>query len=344
MELPVEDLSRLPAGEAKEALGRLLNEDAQKPFDLAGRCCARYRLYKLDPANHLLSATFHHIVTDAWSLGVFVAELNRVYQACRRGERGAPLEPLQVEYSDYARWQRSHLRGLRLSKLLGYWTTQLAGAPHVLSLPTDRPRPEDQSFSGTLSAFLFDDSLSAALIALARRQGVTLFMVLLACYYAFLYRYTGQEDILVGAPVANRALRELEPVVGLFVNTLILRVQTGDTQTFEELLRAVQATSLAAFEHQALPFPKLVDELQRRAGAGISAALPGGVQLPERVADRIGQPGRGGRNRQPGALPLRPLQHGEGRPQPDGDAEQNKRSAAASNTTPTCSTKGRSPG
>jgi hypothetical protein len=261
VELAFEDLSRLPAGEAKEALGRLLNEDAQKPFDLAGRCCSRYRLYKLDPANHLLSATFHHIVTDAWSLGVFVAELNRVYQACRRGERNAPLEPLQVEYSDYARWQRAHLRGLRLSKLLSYWTTQLAGAPHVLRLPTDRPRPEEQSFSGTLSAFLFDDSLSAELIALARRQGVTLFMVLLACYYAFLYRYTGQEDILVGAPVANRALRELEPVVGLFVNTLILRVQTGDTQTFEELLHAVQATSLAAFEHQALPFPKLVDEL-----------------------------------------------------------------------------------
>jgi Condensation domain len=261
VELPVEDLSHLPADQRNAALGQLLNEEVQQPFDLAGRTCVRYRLFKLDSSNHLLSVTQHHIITDAWSLGVFVAELNTAYQAFRSGERSAPLAPLQVEYSDYAQWQRAHLRGLRLSKLLSYWTTQLAGAPHVLQLPTDRPRPKDQTFNGTVAGFVFDDDLSAALIALARQHRLTLFMLLLACYYALLYRYTGQEDILVGAPVANRAHPELEPVVGLFVNTLILRVRLADTQTFADLLRSVQEVSLAAFEHQALPFPKLVDEL-----------------------------------------------------------------------------------
>lgn len=261
VELPVEDLSHLPAGERNAALGHLLNGEVQKPFDLAGRTCVRYRLFKLDPSNHLLSATMHHIITDAWSLGVFVSELNKVYQAYRSGERSAPLAPLQVEYSDYARWQRAHLRGLRLSKLLSYWTTQLAGAPHVLELPTDRPRPKDQTFNGTVAGFVFDDDLSEALIGLARQHRLTTFMLLLACYYALLYRYTGQEDILVGAPIANRAHPELEPIIGIFVNTLILRVQLQDTQTFTDLLQSVQAVSLAAFEHQALPFPRLVDEL-----------------------------------------------------------------------------------
>lgn len=261
VELPVEDLSRLPAGQRSATLGHLLNEEVQKPFDLAGPPCVRYRLFKLGAADHLLSATMHHIVTDGWSLGVFVSELNTVYQAYRDGEGSAPLAPLQVEYSDYARWQRAYLRGLRLNKLLSYWTTQLAGAPQVLRLPTDHPRPKDQTFNGTAAGFVFGDDLSEELIALARQHRMTPFMLLLACFYALLYRYTGQEDILVGAPVANRAHPELEPVIGIFVNILILRVRLQDTQPFADLLRSVQAVSLSAFEHQALPFPKLVDEL-----------------------------------------------------------------------------------
>lgn len=261
VDLPVEDLSRLGAAERNRMLGEMLNAEVQKPFDLSAGVCVRYRLFKLDPPNHLLAATMHHIITDAWSLGVFVSELNRAYQAYRRGEADAPLEPLQVEYSDYARWQRANLRGLRLSKLLKYWTTQLAGAPHVLQLPTDHPRPKDQSFNGTVAGFVFDDALSEKLIALARERRMTLFMLLLACYYTLLYRYTGQEDILVGAPVAGRAHPELEPVMGIFVNTLILRMRVHDTQPFAELLKNVQTMTLAAFEHQALPFPKLVDEL-----------------------------------------------------------------------------------
>jgi condensation domain-containing protein len=261
VDLAFEDLSGLPAERQRDALGRSLNAEVQRPFDLAGGVCARYKLFRLDPANHLLSVTMHHIITDAWSLGVFVSELNALYRAERDGRPGAPLAPLHVEYSDYVRWQRASLRGLRLSKLLTYWTQQLAGAPHLLPLVTDYPRQKDQTFNGTVVGFVLDDRLSEALIALGRGHKVTPFMLLLACYYTLLYRYTGQEDIVVGAPVANRGRPELEPVVGLFVNTLILRVRLHDAQTFAGLLRDVQAASLGAFEHQALPFPKLVDEL-----------------------------------------------------------------------------------
>jgi hypothetical protein len=267
IDLPVEDLSRLPADQQSATFAALLNEEVRKPFDLAG-LCVRYRLFKLDPSNHLLSATMHHIITDAWSLGVLVSELNAAYKAYRSGKQSAPLAPVLAEYSDYAQWQRATLRGLRLSKLLNYWTTQLAGAPHVLQLPTDHPRPKDQTFNGTLTGFVFDDELSEAVIALARQHRVTVFMLLLACYYTLLYRYTGHEDILVGAPVANRAHPELEPVIGIFVNTLILRIRLEDSQTFANLMRNVQAMTLAAFDHQALPFPKLVEELNVERAPG----------------------------------------------------------------------------
>ena len=260
VDLPIEDLSGNLA-DRPDMLGHMLNEEVQKPFELSGGLCVRYKLFRLDSANHLLSVTMHHIVTDAWSLGVFVSELRTAYEAFRGGRQEAPLAPLQVEYSDYARWQRATLRGLRLSKLLDFWTDQLSGAPHILQLPTDRPRPADQTFSGTAVGFVFSDELSEALIALSRKHKVTLFMLMLACFYTLLYRYTGQEDILVGTPVANRPHPELEPIIGIFVNTLILRVKLKDTQTFEDLVNNVQKMSLDAFEHQVLPFPKLVDEL-----------------------------------------------------------------------------------
>lgn len=258
--LPIEDLSKLSAQDRNATLGQLLNEEVQKPFDLTG-VCVRYRLFRLDSINHLLSATMHHIITDAWSLGVFVSELNLSYQAYRNGKQSPMLAPLQVEYSDYAQWQRVNLRGPRLTKLVNYWTDKLSGAPHVLQLPTDHPRPKDQTFNGTVAGFVFDESLSETIISLSRQHKVTTFMSLLACYYALLYRYTGHEDILVGAPVANRGRPELEPIIGIFVNTLILRVRLHDRQTFAGLLKDVQAMSLDAFEHQALPFEKLIEEL-----------------------------------------------------------------------------------
>jgi surfactin family lipopeptide synthetase A len=261
VDLPFEDLSRLPPERRNAALGQLLNEEVQKPFDLAAGACARYKLIRVDPANYLLSATFHHIVTDAFSLGIFVHELNSAYKAYAGGQSLAPLPVLQLEYSDYAKWQRGYLRGLRLSKLVNYWTTQLAGAPPILSLPTDHPRPIDQTFNGTVVGFVFDQELSELLIAFSQRHRVTLFMLLLSCYYVLLYRYAGQEDIIVGAPVANRGHPELEAIIGLFVNTTILRIKLQDNRTFASLLQDVQATALDAFEHQSLPFGKLIDEL-----------------------------------------------------------------------------------
>lgn len=270
VDLPIEDLSQMRQDQRDATLGRLLNEQVQQPFDLSGGACVRYKLFRLDRANHLLSATFHHIVTDAFSLGIFVHELNAVYSAYAGRQSIAPLPPLQVEYSDYAKWQRGYLRGLRLSKLVNYWTGQLAGAPPILKLPTDHPRPVDQSFNGTVVGFVFDQDLSDALIALSQRYKVTLFMLLLACYYVLLYRYAGQEDIIVGAPVANRGHPELEAIIGLFVNTLIFRIRLKDDRTFAALLKDVQTTALDAFEHQALPFSKLVDELNVERVPGYS--------------------------------------------------------------------------
>ncbi len=269
--LRFEDLSRMSAPERDGALGELLNEEVQKPFDLSGGVCVRYKLFRLDAhGRHLLSVTMHHIITDAWSLGIMVSELRRVYDGIRSGGRSLPLAPLQVEYSDYARWQREHLRGIRLSKLMGYWVDQLRGAPQILRLPTDRPRPKDQTFNGTVAGFVFDVEVSEALVSFSQHRKTTLFMLLLACYYALLYRYTGQEDLIVGAPVANRAHPELESVIGIFVNTLILRVRLQEDETFEDLLSKVQAMALDAFEHQALPFERLVDELNVERVPGYS--------------------------------------------------------------------------
>jgi hypothetical protein len=258
--LVVEDLSRLAPEQRHDTLGQLLNEEAQKPFALTG-LCVRYKLFRLDVANHLLTVTMHHIITDAWSLGVFVLELRKVYEAYRSRQQSTPLAPLHIEYADYVQWQRASLHGLRLSKLVNYWTNQLSGAPHVLRLPTDYPRPKDQTFNGTVIGFVFNDELSEALISLCRLHKVTPFMLMLACYYTLLYRYTGQEDIVIGAPVANRGHPELEPIIGIFVNTLILRVKLQHTQTFADLVKDVQRMSLDAFEHQALPFEKLINEL-----------------------------------------------------------------------------------
>jgi Condensation domain len=261
IDVPVEDLSRLAGDQRQATLGQLLNQEVQKSFDLSGGACVRYRLFRLDPGNQLLSVTMHHIVTDAWSLAIFVSELRTLYNTYRRGQGTASLPPLQLEYSDYAQWQRATLRGMRLQKLLTFWTTQLAGAPHVLHMPADHPRAHDQTFSGTVEGFVFAPELSHGVISLSRASKVTPFIFLLACYYILLYRYTGQDDIVVGAPVANRSHPDLEPIIGLFVNTLILRGKLRETDTFVDVLRRVNATALEAFEHQSLPFEKLLDEL-----------------------------------------------------------------------------------
>ncbi|HEX8127476.1 MAG TPA: amino acid adenylation domain-containing protein [Pyrinomonadaceae bacterium] len=255
------DLSYLPPTERETAKRRQIDGEARQGFDLSRDALVRARLLRLEHDRHVLLITLHHIVCDGWSVGVLVRELGALYGAYRRGEE-SPLEALEVQYGDYAEWQRAWLTGDVLDSQLHYWKNQLAGAPPILELPTDHPRPSLQTFVGAQHTFTIPANLTEALKKLNRRAGVTLFMTLLAVFKVLLQRYTGQDDIVVGAPIAGRNRAEIEPLIGFFVNTLVLRTDLGDNPTFQELLRRVRETTLGAFAHQDVPFEKLVEELQ----------------------------------------------------------------------------------
>ncbi|HSE19640.1 MAG TPA: amino acid adenylation domain-containing protein [Pyrinomonadaceae bacterium] len=235
--------------------------EAHRLFDLTKGPLLRANLLRLSETEHVLLLTMHHIVSDAWSMGVFVRELAALYEAYLAG-RPSPLPELPIQYADFADWQKGWLQGERLEEQLSYWRTQLAGAPPLLDLPTDRPRPLVQSDSGAYEALLLSESLTRSLNELSRREDATLFMTLLAGLSVLLYRYSGQHDVLTGTPIANRNRTETESLIGFFVNTLVLRTRLSDEMTFRELLRQVRETALEAYAHQDLPFEKLVGELQ----------------------------------------------------------------------------------
>ena len=248
--------------ENKEASAlRLATEEAQKPFNLAEGPLLRVRLLCLADEDHVLLVTMHHIISDGWSLKVLIRELGELYEA-HANKREASLPALPIQYADFAIWQRSWLQGERLEQQLSYWRTQLADAPPLLELPTDRPRPTFKTFHGADVQLSFAKDLSEKITRLSRREGATLFMTLLAAFSALLYRYSGQDDILVGTPIANRNRVETENLIGFFVNTLILRTRFTEQITFRELLGQVRETALDAYAHQDLPFEKLVEELQ----------------------------------------------------------------------------------
>ena len=203
----------------------------------------------------------HHIVTDGWSLGVFIHELSALYQAFSTG-RPSPLAELPIQYADFAAWQREWLQGAVLEEQLGYWQQQLAGAPGLLELPTDRPRPAVQSFRGASVAFGLEAELTHGLKALSQRAGVTLFMTLLGAFMVLLARYSRQEDIVVGSPIANRTHSQTEGLIGFFVNTLVLRADLSGDPPFEELLGRVRRVALEAYAHQEIPFERVVEALQ----------------------------------------------------------------------------------
>jgi amino acid adenylation domain-containing protein len=257
--LPVVDLSALPAPSGEAA--RLAHEEAARPFDLAAGPLLRARLLRLADRDWHLELDFHHIVFDGWSLGVLIEELGALYPAFAEG-RPSPLSELPVQYVDYAIWQRAWLGSGVLEIQRDYWTERLRGARTVLDLPTDRPRPPVQSFRGGSLALAIPADLAAGLEGLARREGATLFMVLLAGYQTLLSRLSGQSDLLVGSPVAGRGRREIERLIGLFVNTLVLRGEPDPGLPFRELLARDRATALGAYAHQDLPFERLVEELQ----------------------------------------------------------------------------------
>ncbi len=262
------DLSGRAAEEGprdREAAARArLDAAARQPFVLAEGPLLRTVLVRLEAEDHLLLLCLHHIVSDGWSMGVLVRELSALYAACRDG-RTAPLSalaPLPIQYADYGCWQREWLAAGALEAQLAYWRRELAGAPPVLDLPTDRPRPEVESFRGAHRSFAIPAGTVLRLRALARRHGTTLFTVLLAAWETLLYRYTGEDDLVVGVPVANRNRVEVEELIGFFVNTLVLRTDLGGDPPFGELVSRVREKMLGAQAHQDVPFDKLVAELQ----------------------------------------------------------------------------------
>ncbi|HEY0365756.1 MAG TPA: amino acid adenylation domain-containing protein, partial [Pyrinomonadaceae bacterium] len=261
VDLPLVDLSELSSGDRETVSFALASAEVRAPFDLARGPLTRFCLYRLNPDEHLIAITMHHIVSDGWSVGLLIEEIVKVYGALVDGSP-APLPELPFQYVDFAGWQRHRLQGSARDNQLQYWKQKLGGGLPVLELPTDRPRPSVQTFRGARRTQLFPLSLSNALRELSRRRGVTLYMTLLAGYQTLLYRYTGAEDICVGSPVAHRPLRETEQLIGCFLNTLVLRSDLSQDLTFAELLRRVRETTLDAYAHQDVPFEQLVDALQ----------------------------------------------------------------------------------
>jgi len=264
LQLTIIDLSTLSDTPGAGELEQRLKEAGAQPFDLSCDLMLRARLFRTDGADHVLCVTMHHIASDGWSLEIFFNELTRLYNAFQHGQT-SPLPPLAIQYGDFAVWQREILQG-RLRNDREYWQQQLAGAPTLLELPTDYRRPAVQAFRGAHEYFHFPKELGLALEGLRQGQGATLFMTLLAAFQMLLSRYSGQDEIVVGCPVAGRTRIETEPMIGFFVNTLALRTNMTGDPTFRELLGRVREVTMAAYEHRELPFEKLLEELkpQRR--------------------------------------------------------------------------------
>jgi amino acid adenylation domain-containing protein len=258
--LGVEELRGLETKDQEEKVREAIEREASAPFDLRRGPLLRLRLLRLGEQEHVLLRTFHHVVSDGWSQGVFNRELMLLYEALVT-ERPQPLPALRVQYADFTLWQQRWLEGGALAEGMAFWREQLAGAPEQLELPTDRPRPALQSFAAETVALRLPAELTAELKRLSQGQQATLYMTLLAAFAVLLSRYTGQEDIVVGSPIANRQDAQLEELIGFFVNTLVLRVRLNPAWSFAELLTEVRATTLAAYQHQDVPFERLVEEL-----------------------------------------------------------------------------------
>ncbi len=266
IDLPVTGLEHLPPGDRDPEARRLAFAEAAKPFDLARGPLFRAALFRLADSEHILVLTMHHIVTDAWSMGVFFRELGILYQAFS-SELPSPLPDLPIQYPDFAFWQRQCLQGEILNREILHWKKRLDGlAP--LDLPTDRPRPPVLSYRGARMDFTLPPQLLLDLKTLSRQQGVTLFMLLLAAFQTLLHRYTGQQDIATGSVIANRNQSEIENLIGFFVNTLVLRTGFDRNPTFRQLLLRVREVALEAFAHQDLPYEKIVEELRPERDPG----------------------------------------------------------------------------
>ena len=220
----------------------------------------RFDAVKQEEVEYMVLITMHHSVSDGWSLGVLFRELSQIYSALSRGEP-SPLEPLAIQYADYAQWQRQWLQGEVLGRQLSYWREQLSGLPPLLRLPTDRARPAQQTYRGSWEKFHVTKEVTEGLQRLSRQSGATLFMTLLSAFGVLLSRYSGQTDVAIGTPIANRVRAETEGLIGFFVNTLVMRCDVSGEPSFVELLRRMREVALQGYAHQDIPFERLVQEL-----------------------------------------------------------------------------------
>jgi len=261
LDIAQRDLTHMPEEVRELEAARLAEAEALIPFDLAKGPLVRATLVKLADDDHVLLLTMHHIVSDAWSAGIFFQEFGELYNAALAG-RPSPLPDLPIQYADYAAWQRTWFQGPVLEQQIAYWTEHLRGAPPVLQLPTDRPRGTSQTFHGFMETISFSGETATALRKLGQQEGVTLFMSLLAGFQTLLSRYSGEDQIVIGTDVANRTTTETERLIGFFINLLALRTDLSGNPTFRELLARVREVALGAYAHQEMPFDKLVQELQ----------------------------------------------------------------------------------
>jgi amino acid adenylation domain-containing protein len=263
LSLPLDrvDLRSLPEPERNQRTQALLDAELTRPFNLARGPLLRATLILLAEQEAILLLVLHHIIADDWSRALLLRDLSALYAACAT-RTPSPLADLPIQYTDYTLWQREHLQGQTLDRLLDYWTKQLAGAPAVLELATDHPRPAVQTFRGEYLSFRLPSSLATQLRALSQQEHCSLFMTLLAAFQTLLARYTGRQDIVVGSPIANRTLPESEGLVGYLVNMLVLRAEVSEGLSFRQLLRQVRSTALEAYAHQELPIERLVAALQ----------------------------------------------------------------------------------
>ena len=259
--IPLIDLTELPERERSACCEQLLRTGSAQPFDLSSGPLLRVLLMRLQATQHVVLLTMHHIISDGWSQGVLVKEVTELYQAYATGHE-PEMPELVVQYGDYAVWQREWLTGAVLEQEIEYWRRQLSGSDEVLEVLGDRVRPAIASHHGGFEAFVIEAALAEDLRRLARDESVTLFMLLLAAWQALLFRYTGNSDVRIGTPIANRVRKETEGLIGFFVNTLVMRSWISGELRFTELLQQVRDTASAAYAHQNVPFEKVVEELQ----------------------------------------------------------------------------------
>ena len=284
--LKIVDITDIAEGKRQEQAELLLRQDAQQPFDLAVGPIIRATLVKVNNVEFIALLVIHHIAADGLSMMILIQELVAFYNQYHNGESGG-LITLPVQYADYAVWQRNWLSGDVLNEQMKYWKSRLAGSPPLLELPTDRPRPAVKTFSGSSLMFQLPDTLSLKIKELCRETGVTSYMFLLAAFQTLLFRYSNEEDILVGTAIANRSRPEIEQLIGFFVNTLVMRTDLSGNPPFTELLSRVREVTLGAYAHQDLPFEMLVDALQPNRNLSYTPIFQIGFDLQTVQLDRF---------------------------------------------------------